>query len=175
MPTTHPTNPRNIFGFGTWVAWGSGRVPVGVNTSDGNFNSVEKTGGSNTHSHSLSSKTTGSHSLRETELPIHTHSIPSLSGVTNVNGSHRHNTGFCYWNLSRNSFDEKALAAIFMDDDRIYFDTNDAGNHTHNVTTNASTTGRSGGDNGHTHTLPDTPSTSSLQPYITCYMWKRTA
>lgn len=38
------TNPSNLFG-GTWVAWGSGRVPVGVNTNDTDFNTVEKLGG----------------------------------------------------------------------------------------------------------------------------------
>lgn len=38
-----------------------------------------------------------------------------------------------------------------------------AGAHTHSVTTNASNTGMQGtGDSG------------NLQPYITCYMWKRT-
>ena len=42
-----PTNPSEYFG-GTWVAWGSGRVPVGLNTSDTNFNTVEKTGGAST-------------------------------------------------------------------------------------------------------------------------------
>lgn len=36
---------------GTWVAWGSGRVPIGVNTSDTDFNTVEKTGGSKTNTH----------------------------------------------------------------------------------------------------------------------------
>ena len=36
---------------GTWVAWGAGRVPVGVNTSETEFNTVEKTGGSKTHRH----------------------------------------------------------------------------------------------------------------------------
>ena len=30
------------------MAWGSGRVPVGINTSDSNFNTVEKTGGAST-------------------------------------------------------------------------------------------------------------------------------
>ena len=38
------TNPGTLFG-GTWVAWGKGRVPVGINTSDSDFNTVEKTGG----------------------------------------------------------------------------------------------------------------------------------
>ena len=39
------TNPSNLFG-GTWAAWGAGRVPVGVNASDSDFSTVEKTGGS---------------------------------------------------------------------------------------------------------------------------------
>jgi hypothetical protein len=35
----------------TWVAWSPGRVPVGVNPSDTDFNTVEKTGGAKTYSH----------------------------------------------------------------------------------------------------------------------------
>jgi hypothetical protein len=41
------TNPSTYFG-GTWVAWGTGRVPVGVNANDTNFATVEKTGGAST-------------------------------------------------------------------------------------------------------------------------------
>lgn len=41
------TNPSNSFG-GTWVLWGQGRVPIGVDTSQSEFNSVEKTGGAKT-------------------------------------------------------------------------------------------------------------------------------
>lgn len=43
--STDPTNPSQIFG-GTWIAWGAGKVPVGVDTSQTEFNTVEKTGGS---------------------------------------------------------------------------------------------------------------------------------
>ena len=39
------TNPATLLGFGTWTAFGSGRVPVGYNASDSNFNAAEKTGG----------------------------------------------------------------------------------------------------------------------------------
>lgn len=38
------TNPKILFG-GTWTEWGKGRVPVGVNTADIEFNEVEKIGG----------------------------------------------------------------------------------------------------------------------------------
>lgn len=44
------TNPSSLFG-GTWVAWGAGRVPVGVDTSQTEFDTVEETGGNKTHKH----------------------------------------------------------------------------------------------------------------------------
>lgn len=42
--SVNSANPASLFG-GTWVAWGSGRAPVGVNASDSDFGTVEKTGG----------------------------------------------------------------------------------------------------------------------------------
>ncbi len=48
--SVNSVNPSSNFG-GTWVSWGSGRVPVGVNESDSNFSNVEQTGGSSTHRH----------------------------------------------------------------------------------------------------------------------------
>lgn len=43
-------NPANYFG-GTWEAFGTGRTLVGVDTSQTEFNTVMKTGGSKVHSH----------------------------------------------------------------------------------------------------------------------------
>ena len=48
--TTVSTNQGALYG-GTWAAWGGGRVPVGVNTADNDFNTVEKTGGKKTERH----------------------------------------------------------------------------------------------------------------------------
>ena len=42
------TNPSILLGYGTWVAFGPGRVVVGVDTGQTEFNTVEKTGGSKT-------------------------------------------------------------------------------------------------------------------------------
>ena len=55
------TNPGTLLGFGTWTAFGAGRVPVGINDSDSDFNEAEETGGSKTHT------------LTEAELPAHYH------------------------------------------------------------------------------------------------------
>lgn len=46
---TSNTNPATYLGFGTWVLWGSGRVPVGVDITDEDFNEVEKIGGEKEH------------------------------------------------------------------------------------------------------------------------------
>lgn len=48
--SVNSTNPKDLFG-GTWAQWGSGRVPVCVNTSDSNFSTAEKTGGNKNHRH----------------------------------------------------------------------------------------------------------------------------
>ena len=67
--SVNSTNPSNLFG-GTWVAWGSGRVPVGINTSDTSFNTVEKTGGNKTHA------------ITASEMPSHTHSYKDYYGYS---------------------------------------------------------------------------------------------
>jgi hypothetical protein len=39
------TNPATLLGFGTWTAFGAGRVMVGFNASDALFDTLEETGG----------------------------------------------------------------------------------------------------------------------------------
>lgn len=112
---TTGTNPSTYLG-GTWIAWGTGRVPVGLDTSQTEFNTVEKTGGSSTHT------------LTEAQIPSHRHGLTEgyTDGTKDGYGAVRAN--------------------IRVDED-------------------ASWTGYSGGGQAH----------NNLQPYITCYMWKRTA
>lgn len=42
------TNPATLLGFGTWAAFGAGKVPVGIDSSDTDFDTAEETGGSKT-------------------------------------------------------------------------------------------------------------------------------
>tara|TARA_B100001287_G_scaffold264684_1_gene256803 strand:+ start:3381 stop:4262 length:882 start_codon:yes stop_codon:yes gene_type:complete len=58
---TDSTNPATLLGFGTWSVFGAGRVPVGIDSSDTDFDVAGETGGAKTHTLSLS------------ELPSHTH------------------------------------------------------------------------------------------------------
>jgi hypothetical protein len=55
------TNPATLLGFGTWEAYAEGRVPVGK-ASSGTFNTLNATGGAETHTLSIA------------EMPAHTHS-----------------------------------------------------------------------------------------------------
>jgi hypothetical protein len=55
------TNPGTLLGFGTWAAFGAGRVLVGLDAGDVDFDTVEETGGAKTHT------------LTIDEMPSHTH------------------------------------------------------------------------------------------------------
>ena len=69
---TNSTNPSSLLGFGTWVAFGAGRVPVGINSSDADFDTAEETGGSKTHT------------LSESEMPAHRHFLFREVSVGNI-------------------------------------------------------------------------------------------
>jgi hypothetical protein len=73
------TNPATLLGFGTWVAFGAGKVIVGLDSSDTDFDTAEETGGAKTHTLSIS------------EIPSHTHSLstsdnPGGTGAIEVAG-----------------------------------------------------------------------------------------
>lgn len=119
------TNPGTTIG-GTWVAWGTGRVPVGVDASQTEFNTVEKTGGAKTHT------------LTGPELPPHQHRLGqnyggNLGFAESTGGPTQYTVGY---GVTRGS-------------------SNDLKSGTQDTTT------------GQAH--------NNLQPYITAYMWKRTA
>lgn len=117
--TTISTNPGTLYG-GTWAAWGGGRTPVGVNTADTSFNTVEKTGGEKTHT------------LTVDEIPPHNH--------RQIN----------YWSGNAGS-NTVVTQGLETSDPRQY--------GTYDVFTE-----NTGGGQAH----------NNLQPYITCYIWKRT-
>ena len=145
--SVNATNPSTYFG-GTWVAWGAGRVPVGINASDSNFNTVEKTGGAATVT------------LSASQIPSHTHAKGTLA--TASAGAHTHNL-----QNQKAPWGTSASNRVLVDATSGYTEvtnkaTTSAGAHTHTVSGSTAATGGGGSHN-------------NLQPYIVCYMWKRTA
>ena len=111
----NPINPSQYFG-GIWEEWGKGRVPVGIDSSDNDFNVSEKTGGSK------------------------------------YVQDHRHNQ-------------------ILVDEVTVRLFNNGSGKGYSTPFNN------NGGSNPMITDSPNvqTGNSGNLQPYITCYMWKRVA
>lgn len=140
--SVNDVNPSTFIG-GTWSAWGTGRVPVGVNTSDTNFNTVEKTGGYSTHK------------LTVSEMPAHNH-----AGTYNVSDGVGHSGGS---NTSCETYSVTYSTTV---------------SSVSSWGTGGSITGFITKQVRADHGVPSQGSNVShnnLQPYITCYMWKRTA
>jgi len=157
---TNSTNPGTLLGFGTWTAFGAGRVPVGFNASDTDFDTAEETGGAKTVSSSGTiSGTVGGTSLTEAQMPKHYHLMLGPNSVSSPQGS---------------GSSSGVYGGGTPDDSTQAYGTYSTGG---NASSGSQTTGTSNGDS-HTHSFSGTYSgsaTSVLQPYITVYMWKRTA
>jgi hypothetical protein len=128
---TNSTNPGTLLGFGTWVAFGAGRVMAGYDSTNSAFNASEKTGGS-------ADAIVVSHTHTVTD-PGHTH---TLNNGTNVVRS----------GSPRNKADGGSADLNVV-----------------NLSIASATTGVSIDSTGSSAT------NANLQPYITVYMWKRTA
>jgi hypothetical protein len=121
------TNPATLLGFGTWTAFGAGRVPVGFDSTNVLFDTAEETGGSAnaivvSHTHTASSTDSG-----------HVHNVQNQTG-----------------------------AGYGQPGGQITASNASSGIGYANITTTISTEGSSG-------------TNANYQPYITVYMWKRTA
>ncbi len=128
------TNPGTLLGFGTWTAFGAGRVMVGLDASDSLFDTAEETGGSKN-----SVVVSHTHTATVTD-PGHTHQVRRTGNTTGA-------SSITKLGLSSASFN--------IDDDLIQASTT-------GISVSNSTEGSSG-------------TNANLQPYITVYMWKRTA
>lgn len=138
-------DPNKKWG-GTWERI-KGRVLVGVDENDDDFKTANKVGGEKTHKLSIS------------EMPSHSHSASKKSlkgGVNNISGQGK------TWGLTS--------SGIFSN----LGDTNGFYPTSKNTTTNY----KDGFylDATHTHTIGNTGegnAHNNLQPYVTCFIWKR--
>ena len=130
------TNPATLLGFGTWAAFGTGQVLVGVDSGDTSFDTLGETGGS-----------------KDAIIPSHTHT------ATVTDPGHNHTlTGRLHAGASGN-LNEFGDGQVQTED---FSNTTSIQTATTGITVSNSTAGES-------------VTNKNLQPYITVYMWKRTA
>ena len=171
------TSPATLFG-GTWVEFGKGRTLVGVDTSDTSFNTVEKTGGSKTktiavgnlpaHTHGVNINTNSTNhnhgTINTTNNGAHAHSVlwgSSELHITPATGGSKKVLELTAW-----KWVEKVKSGPIL--------TNSTGSHSHSVTINNSG-GHTHNVNGNTGSTGNGTALNTQDPYITVYMWKRTA
>ncbi len=145
--SSNSTNPGTLFG-GTWV-----QIKDKFILAAGDTYKNGATGGS-----------------ADAVVVSHTHSIPALSGSTNKTGNHIHNlydynNGTRYGHGSVLAAGSNAWAIVANPGASNTIVAQGAGDHTHTVTTKASTTGYQGVSGAG----------KNMPPYETYYCWKRTA
>ena len=185
--STTSANPSTFWTGTTWQAFATGKTIIGIDTSDTDFNSVNKTGGSkevvltvpnlpihshtvgdNSHSHTANGVGDHSHTLNDHShyLPPHQHG--TSWGERNQTGYWGNWPGTSYRGSASTDWDNNMFLTSPVDQW-----TNGAGavgmsgSGAHSHTINATT---------HSHTLSNTGSNtahSNLQPYIVTYIWKR--
>ena len=119
------TNPATLLGFGTWSAFGAGRVPVGYDSGNPLFDASEETGGS-----------------ADAIVVSHTH--------TATDSGHTH------------TYANKVQSGSFLGGTSSYSIGSSGTTNSGTANITVSTEGSSG-------------TNANYQPYITVYMWKRTA
>lgn len=162
-------NPASFFG-GSWIAFATGRTIVGVDTSQGEFNAVEKSGGHKelqSHAHGLNNHV---HSLNN-----HTHTVPNHVHTMQGAGNHYHYLGINKDAVQKGTSYNKPNN---FESGSTSYKSNTTGNHSHTMNSSGTCTtggnsGNTGGNSGNT-TSAGGGNAGNLQPYITVYMWKRT-
>jgi hypothetical protein len=134
---TNSTNPGTLLGFGTWTAFGAGRVPVGFNSANALFDTAEETGGS-----------------ADSVTISHTHTATST--VSDPGHAHQFDYAPYLWTVAGGPST---------------VDANRSGSGPGTTTT--ATTGI--GVSTSISTAGSSGTNANYQPYITVYMWKRTA
>jgi hypothetical protein len=150
------TNPATLFGFGTWSAFGAGRVPVGFDAANTLFDTAEETGGYAdatlvSHTHTATSTFTG------TALGTHNHTI--------TDPGHAHTT-YSYGGAPQGLVGGGNPFNLLQN----------TGTSVTGISLAATSAGTPAGTVATANTTEGSVETNkNYQPYITVYMWKRTA
>jgi len=193
-------DPSTLFG-GLWERFGIGRTLVSVDENDSDFNFPEKVGGGKQHSHV--NPVIGNTSVDHTHtLNNHIHTMSSHHHVIEAHFHNLDSNGIaCLWvgGAGTAGFGARHGGNASWTDNRVPTGTNTSNSNVvrsggivltgrtaglqtaantgiNNSATAAPNTPNTGNQSvTHNHSLAATNNSSSLQPFITCYMFKRIA
>ena len=143
------TNPATLLGVGTWSAIGAGKVLVGIDAGDADFDTVEESGGSKTKT------------IAQANLP----DISTGAGTahTHVQDQHRHQIL-----RERSATTGSATTQIAR--------TADTSSTVDTAVNTEYTTPTNQNEEAHTHSLGGSGTALNvMNPYFVVYIWKRTS
>src|SRR3990167_11384900 len=171
--STVSTSPATLFGFGTWAAFAAGRVLVGLDATDPDFDVAEETGGAKTvaavGTNSVpifTGSALGTHAHAYTDIVQHTHAVNITDGGHNhTQNSHNHTQD------AHSHTQASTTTSTGSTSNRL--GTNDTSSTAVN-TGNATATNQP--EAAHTHSLGGSGTALNVvNPYFVVYIWKRTA
>ena len=153
------TNPATLLGYGTWSQIAQGRVLIGQDSGDTDFDTAEETGGAKTKAISAHAGAAvddhASHTHTYTQVPNHVHGVSTILRTATTGGATTQVT---------NAQDTSSTADATRKTD------NPDGGVAQGTTAGPSATLT------HAVTQPNAHSDLNVvQPYFVVYMWKRTA
>lgn len=190
------TDPATLLGYGTWAAFGAGRVLIGLDSGDTDFDTVEETGGAKTkaisahagtavadhaaHTHSVTSNVSvddhASHTHTYTQVPNHVHvqTLPSTQAGNFACGTRDTTSGGT--GGTPGTVADALSTANPTGGVATGTTAGPSATLAHTVNNPAVTSGNPSATLTHSVTQPSAHSDLSVvQPYIVVYMWKRTA
>jgi hypothetical protein len=142
----NPANPATLIGFGTWVRWAVGRMPIGVDPANPRYDASEEAGGAER-------VTLAWH---ESGLRDHAHNVQGNTGGSQVNADMT--TDDAASNPVGNATIDRAQTGGGTR-------TITGSNHAHFFNVNSGGSGNYDAINSH----------ENMPPFVACYIWKRTA
>lgn len=85
--STVDTNPATFLGYGTWAAFGAGRVLVGLDAGDPAFDTAEETGGAKEVTLTAAQSGVPAHTHVQTRLPTATGGVTGFTVDTSMSGT----------------------------------------------------------------------------------------
>lgn len=144
------TDPATLLGYGTWSAIGAGKMFVGRDSGDTDFDTAEETGGAKTKT------------IAQENLP----NISTGAGTAHTHVQDTHNHNFLPRSATTGSVSSIVTGTLDTSS------TISGANQPHNQTTVATNQNES----AHTHSLGGSGTALNVvNPYFVVYAWKRTA